>query len=86
MVTHQFIAQYNNGASVKTIYHPKADPKFNFADRIELTFKTEKNKLIGTRMSFAEAITVIKLLSQACDAFMDDKSNNPDFDIPLEAR
>ena len=80
-----FTTTYSNGAAVKAVYHPEPDPQFAYEDRIELSFLTEEKKVIGTRMTFSEAVVAIKLLASAMDAFLDDRSFNPKFDVPLEA-
>ena len=81
----KYVCKYSNGAELRVIYYPEADPKFPYEDRIELSFLTEDTKTLGVRMTFAEAIQVIQNLSMALNQFLDDKRIKSDFDVPLAA-
>lgn len=82
----QFLVKYSNGAKFAVTYFPEPDPKFPYEDRIELKFKTEAKDNVGIRMTFAEATAVVEHLMKAVNAFLTDKSSDPQFDVPLEAR
>lgn len=76
---------YTNGGKLSVIYHAIPTPDYVDADRIEVLLVTDKSQTINFRMTFAEALTMIRSLTKIMDVMLEDHYANPNLPLHWKA-